>query len=250
MSRIWNLRLNLDEFNALVGMAFSETDKANTLNGLMAGLNGASLPEGCSSGVRAAFEVASRWRQEAEGFVNSQSIAGKASAEARKKKFGSAQPPKVVRTGFEQASNLTTIHNPQSINDNPPTEKEPSPQKRARLTRKQKVDNLSYPKEAVGVIRELDAIWPTVVGDRQILWDANLAASRVTDILNSNPQITPETLICAGKNYLQNLAKEPDGLKYVSALHFFFGPGKGGESAKWLREVRAINHAKTLEGQD
>lgn len=127
------LQMNLDEFNALCGAAFTEADRSALLGGLQLGCNGGQLPEGCSKVVRSAFEVGSKWRAEAEGFAASSSLGGKRSAEVRREKYGTANP-KGVRRGFEGGSeggseggpNQPTTHNPQS--NKPKTKNQPIPE--------------------------------------------------------------------------------------------------------------------------
>ena len=84
------LQMNLDEFNALCGSAFTEADRSALLGGLQLGCNGGQIPEGCSKVVQRGFEVGSKWRDEAEGFVAACSSGGKKSAETRRAKYGTA----------------------------------------------------------------------------------------------------------------------------------------------------------------
>lgn len=130
MKRIWNLRLNLDEFNAVYGAAFSDYDRSQLLIGLFIGCNNGSMPEDTSKILRTAFEVGYGWRQEAEGYRSAKSEGGKKSAASRKEKYGSNQPPqkdknfedtsKILRGFPEQTSNQSPIPNPLTNTPLPP----------------------------------------------------------------------------------------------------------------------------------
>lgn len=130
--RIWNLRLNLDEFNALYGVAFTPDDRSQVLMGLFVGCNGGDLPEDTSKLVRRGFEVSSVWRSEAEGYALAKSEGGKTSAKIRQSKYGTPQPSKSPRTEVEDTSKSPRtdpepIPNPQSFDLYNPQEKDMSP---------------------------------------------------------------------------------------------------------------------------
>lgn len=116
-ARTWNLRMNLDEFNAVVAGLYVDKDRALALQGLSLGCNGGICSEDAPAPLRMAWEVAIAWRQEADGYKAKKSKAGQASAASRAALYGTAQP---ARTTPEQCSNgvQTTpepIHNPQSV---------------------------------------------------------------------------------------------------------------------------------------
>ena len=104
--------MNLDELNALVGTALSDQDRATILSGLMLGCNAGTLPEQCSQLVHNAYQVGRGWRNEAQDFVDNKSVAGKASARARKLKFGDSNP----RTNREQIVNSVHKNPEQAVN--------------------------------------------------------------------------------------------------------------------------------------
>ncbi len=159
--RIWNLRLNLDELNALNRTGMTEAIRSDLWIGLVYGCNGLDLPEGASKHLRATFELGSAWRQEAEAHSERMSQGGKSSVESRKAKHGTAQPPKVVRTSLELPSegspNQSTIYNLQSTNNNPKTEKASSPS-RARSVKKEEIPPL--PEELLSFLETLTRDWP------------------------------------------------------------------------------------------
>ena len=123
--------MNLDEFNAACGGAFTESDRSALLGGFQLGCNGGELPEGSSRVVRSGFEVASKWRDEAELYKETSSIGGKRSAEARKLKYGTSNP-KGVRSdfegGLEEGANQSPI--PKPLTKEPITNNPTAPRKR------------------------------------------------------------------------------------------------------------------------
>lgn len=240
--RIWSIRINLDEFNSLFGIAFSEHEKAEMLAGLSAGLNKAVIPEGCSNGVRSAFEVGSRWRQEAEGFARSQAEAGKASAEARKKKFGSAQPPNGVRTDLERSSNLTINHNPLTVQ--PETTKASSPS-RARSSRKK--EKLIPPDDLLPFLEEICKHWPrrTAYKDNAGKWyEYNDVAvfARPADLWERMVTMFPgedyKLMINCGLVYLDHIEgreRQLNRIPNVGSMRNFYG-----EKAVWKEWVAKV----------
>lgn len=119
--RAWNLRLNLDEFNALAVSLYADADRALALQGMTLGANGGSLPEGVPEAFRRGWNLGTRMHQEALEYQALQAERGRASAEKRRQSTGSAQPQRfeppfepVLEPPFGVSSNLTTIDNRQS----------------------------------------------------------------------------------------------------------------------------------------
>lgn len=126
----------------------------------------------------------------------------------------------------------------------PETETE-TKKRQKRMSRQEKISSLDgYSPVALEVVRTLLNAWPS---DRpkggKIDLDPDTACSRVMSILDRHPSLTSEMLIGAGVNYLAKMEGKGD---YISALHFFFGPGKGADMPKWETEIRAINHQRSL----
>lgn len=212
MARIWNLRLNIDELNAVFGMAFSDSDRSDTLIGLFLGCNGGEIPEGSSKVVRRGFEVGSAWRLEAEAHQERMSMGGRASAESRRAKAGTAQPSKVVRSTFEGSSNQSTIYNPQS--------KEVPPTPKGKAARKVKDQPIPIPDNLLPFLEELQASWPRRNHDgkrvtilRPVdMWD-KICKNRQTD--------DPRVCINAGLFYL-----EGKPTSYIIGMDNFFGQAR------------------------
>lgn len=118
--RTWNLRLNLDELNALVSSLFMDSDRAAALQGLTLGCNGGQCPENAPEPFRRACELGTKWRSEADAFKAKRAKGGKASAASRTLKHGTAQPFRIpmelcsntVPSMNEHCPNQSTIHNP------------------------------------------------------------------------------------------------------------------------------------------
>ena len=66
VSRTWNLRLNLDEFNALAASLYTDADRALALQGMLLGMNAGPFPEGVPQAFFRGWETGAKMRQEAE----------------------------------------------------------------------------------------------------------------------------------------------------------------------------------------
>lgn len=120
VSRTWNLRLNLDEFNALVASLYSDADKALAIQGMMLGANCGALPEGTPPAFRRGWDLGNRMHKEAAAFQEAQAERGRASAEKRRERTGSAQPHK--------DASRTTVRTPLEPPFEPPFEPNNNPQ--------------------------------------------------------------------------------------------------------------------------
>lgn len=67
-SRTWNLKLNLDDFNAALAAQLSDTDIALFVRGLSHGMNGGTSRSGMPDAFSDGFEIGSQARQETEAF--------------------------------------------------------------------------------------------------------------------------------------------------------------------------------------
>ena len=110
--------MNLDELNELFTSAWTNEDKALMFEGMVRGSNGVVAPAGSPTQMRRANELGLKWRKEAEDFLAKSSADGKKSAEARKAKYGTAQPPSdIPRTPFEEIPNQATSYKLQATNE-------------------------------------------------------------------------------------------------------------------------------------
>ena len=123
-ARPWNLRLNLDDFNGLVASVYSDYDRALILQGIALGANGGEPPDGAPPPFLKAFDIGKKMYQEAVEYQDEQSRRGRASAERRREKFGTAQPRRTeppfeppFEPGFEPPPEPND--NRQSTNPNP-----------------------------------------------------------------------------------------------------------------------------------
>ena len=124
-ARAWNLRLNLDDFNALAGSMYLDLDRALALQGMVLGANGGEIPGDVPVAFLRGWDLGRKMYQEALDFQAQQSMKGKVSAEKRRERTGTAQPHKIEpipnsgsnsgSTNLEPNDNLqSTIPNPQS----------------------------------------------------------------------------------------------------------------------------------------
>jgi len=123
-SRPWNLRLNLDDFNGLVSSVYSDSDRALLLQGIALGANGGDAPDSAPAPFLRAWEIGRKMYQEALEFQAAQSERGKASADKRRERSGTAQPSRreppfepPFEPPIEPNDNLQSTNlNPQSTN--------------------------------------------------------------------------------------------------------------------------------------
>ena len=131
-ARAWNLRLNLDDFNALAGSMYLDLDRALALQGMVLGANGGEIHGDVPVAFLRGWDLGRKMYQEALDFQAQQSMKGKVSAEKRRERTGTAQPHKIEpipnsgsnsgSTNLEPNDNLqSTIPNPQSTElEHPP----------------------------------------------------------------------------------------------------------------------------------
>lgn len=249
--RTWNLRLNLDEFNALAMAAFSDQDRSDILRGLVLGCNAGTPPEQCSLLVQRSFTVGLSWRQEAEDFKGLKALAGKASAEARQNKLGTANPranrEQVVNgvpTDREQAVNQSTIHNPLILN--PLNDKQPpTPLPGGKRKRRKATDIIQgFSEDVKRVVSTLAPLWPTEgTEERTSPTSPQDFCQRIAEILEAGNDA--DVLIQAAKDYISIPQR-----KYAAPQFFFGKTGWGGKGeAKWVGFVKFIltkrEHAST-----
>jgi hypothetical protein len=76
-ARCWNLRVNLDEFNAACWALTTEEEKALFLCGLLAGMNGAGVNHEVTSRFTKGHAIGKAMRDEAEAYRESKTVIGK-----------------------------------------------------------------------------------------------------------------------------------------------------------------------------
>lgn len=113
-NQIWNLRLNLNEWRASIGLLETEADWAAWAHGLWRGLEGGTCKGSPSEAWEAGWSVGNDSREEAERFAAKSAEFGKKSAEARKTRGlqGTLQGPCMVPYQFGQGT-PQPIPNPQ-----------------------------------------------------------------------------------------------------------------------------------------
>lgn len=129
-SRTWNLRLNLDEFNALAASVYTDIDRALLFQGMTLGFNGGECPIGVPSAFARAYQLGADARQEAEAFRTKMGQNGSRGGrpahrqdpgehepdqgceEPAGKPEGNQQVNQLVYQQGYQTSTQSTIHNP------------------------------------------------------------------------------------------------------------------------------------------
>lgn len=129
-SRTWNLRLNLDEFNALAASVYTDIDRALLFQGMTLGFNGGECPIGVPSAFARAHQLGADARQEAEAFRTKMGQNGSRGGrpahrqdpgehepdqgceEPAGKPEGNQQVNQLVDQQGYQTSTQSTIHNP------------------------------------------------------------------------------------------------------------------------------------------
>ena len=244
MARTWNLRLNLDELNALAMSLFSDQERIDAFQGLVLGCNAGTLPEQCSNGVRRSFDIGLGWRHEAEEFRDRKSKGGKASVDFRREKFGTAQPSNSVRTEPEQCSNQSTIHNPLILNPSidKPEEQSPSApvvplkakkpkEKKVRITAL-KPDSIEAFNEAWACIPPTRRVIDKIINDwvnEPVPKGSRFKAEENFQAIVDSGHATPYELYAAIHAYVNEDANVKKG--FYQHVSTFYGP----EKATWIQ---------------
>ena len=238
MRRLWNLRLNLDELNALNLVGMSEQIRSDLWTGLIFGCNGMELPEGVSKYLQSGFELGSAWRAEAEDHVERMASGGRASAQSRKAKHGTAQPSKVVRSTIEAPSegslNQSTIYNLESNTTNKPTK-----------PRKAKKDTTQIPAEFLEALTGLCKNWPSFNtgsdGEKSDLRKWTDPVDLWEAMVKNFPNDDKKLMINCGLVHLTNIKpkREFDKPGFAYAMCNFYGP----KQAHWKKLKGAVEEA-------
>ncbi len=116
--------MNLDELNQAKHTVYTDADKAAMFDGIVMGCNFADLPGGVPQSFVSGYALGRKWRQEAEDFMESSANSGRAGAEAKRLKYGTAQP--IRKTPLEnslaplgESPYQATSHKPQALSVQP-----------------------------------------------------------------------------------------------------------------------------------
>jgi hypothetical protein len=133
--RIWNLHLNLDTFNAMSVLLFSDESRSLAYQGLSLGMNGGQCPATAPEAFIAGFNFGQAMLTDAVERQEKKVQAGESSAAVRRVKYGTAQPSvehcsNTARTPLEQTTehdseqtpNLSKIQDPVSKSEHPKNE--------------------------------------------------------------------------------------------------------------------------------
>lgn len=143
--RTWTVRVNLDDLGAQMLALDDDAERGAWLTGFQVGAAGAPCRDTWSDAKRRGWEFGVSSYNEAMEFRSKKAAAGEASANARRAKTGSAQPPRQdqnstgsercssgVRTNLEQdiehAPNQPTANSQQPTTENEQQQSPPAPQ--------------------------------------------------------------------------------------------------------------------------
>ena len=218
-ARCWNLRLNLDIFNAAFAALDDQADRSDFLMGLSRGMNGGKVKEDCSDPMSVGFSIGEAMRSEAEGFREQSAING-----AKRK---SNKNDHVVNQEVNQIGTQSTIHNPQS----------------KQTKKRRKVADATAPAEYVNDLETIIDNWPTTTLYRNDggSWEKRKVtmvhtADHLWDrMVRFCPGEEPTLLVNCAISYLNEVMgrDKVDGIiPNVCAMTNFFG-----EKAIWKRFV-------------
>jgi hypothetical protein len=233
ISRTWNLRLNIDEFNAAYATLVKEGDHALFLAGLFAGINNASLDDPTGP-LGIGFLIGQGMRMEAEEFrAMKKTVGGRGGRPKNNLLVNQQVDQQVNQVVYQQVDLLVNpIHNPQSFNPITPNH---NPKKPTR--QKQPSWNQKFPLDVVEATNEILEFWPDGKKDIQPKKCAadptqyvpethsRFLAARLADIQQEGGDLK----ICVeiAKQYVDSYKR---GRNWVKAAEYFFGKT---EDAKW-----------------
>jgi hypothetical protein len=119
-SRTWNLRLNLDEFNAAFAALGDDVERSQFLAGISRGMNGGATREGASTSFSEGFGLGQGMRLEAEEYRRGRAENGRkggrkgTTKEPHGNHEGTTGEPPVNQSGTQ-----STIHNPLTTTPHP-----------------------------------------------------------------------------------------------------------------------------------
>lgn len=259
MARTWNLRFNLDVFNAAFASLDDAEERSEFLVGLSRGVNSGRVKDDCSDAMATGFAIGSDMRSEADEFTQKMVKGGRNSAQSRKDRDGTAQPKSnKIEGGSEPASegssNQSTIHNPQSFNDKPEKKSSASQKPRRPAGKNGYRPPVEVPAPLVPVAEWLFRDWPKVSydpkGERLIdrlspkgIWTRLLEVSEKCGV-------EPGPLLFAGVAYLDRVleaAKDTGKPSFVKNMKNFWGLDP--ENRKWdeFYEDAKLTYNKHME---
>lgn len=237
-SRTWNLRLNLDDFNAAFAALGDDAEKAQFLHGLSLGMNAGEPREGCPEPTREGFDLGRSMRSEAEvyraGRVEIGKRGGPASWKHPKEPHGK---PEGEPHGSPRGNHLVNHDGTQSTIHNPGTEVPPltphgggepvggkvSGKRQGQSKRRGKQEILNgFAPWTKTVLEALAPAWPREDGppeDRRPIQVSVPAAGDILEKIHQDHPTLPEELtIAAALRYVKETRTR------YKAMEYFFGP--------------------------
>lgn len=149
-ARCWNLRFNLDIFNAAFASLDTDQERSDFLVGFSRGVNAGKVKDDCSDPMSVGFAIGTEMRGEAEGFRAKSVENG-----SKRKSNGNDQ---MVYQMVDQTGTQSTIHNPQTTNNNPEAPKASSPSRARQSAEKKEMPPI--PEELLPFLETLTRDWP------------------------------------------------------------------------------------------
>lgn len=131
--RIWNLRLNLDDFNSEYLKARNDSDRLSFFLGFHLGCMGGTISESDPKQFEAGFVIGIGMFRKAEELSKINSKGASTSVDARRKKYGTAQPSPSVRSSVRSEDAQAFAEQtpePNELTMNPTNERTKEPRSR------------------------------------------------------------------------------------------------------------------------
>jgi hypothetical protein len=223
LARVWNLRVNLDLFNAAFAAFPSIEDKAEFVSGYSCGMNSGSLVDGRSVAFQQGFAIGKEMRIEAEAYREMKSVVGKTGGrppkDAQNKPIGLPDGLPIGIPGGEPIGEpypLTPILNKITTTTTTP----PTVDQSKKLPKADKAKFAEHTSDVKDVVNDLTRDWreKDPCDGREIHISRAGFASRVKEILAKYPDVDGGILVRAGMAY----CGEPR--QRYKAPQYFFGP--------------------------
>jgi hypothetical protein len=108
-ARFWNLRLNLDEFNAALAALDDDQQRSDFLLGLSRGMNGGQLRLGADEALSMGFELGQGMRHEAEEYRAGRSVNGKRGGRPKGNHMETTAKPHGTHMGNQSGTQSTIL---------------------------------------------------------------------------------------------------------------------------------------------
>jgi hypothetical protein len=245
-ARTWNLRLNIDEFNALFLSCVSDTNKLSFMHGFSCGINNGVLAQNMDGMFIEGFTLGKRMRDEAEEYRLEKSTVGKKGGYPKHKV---QNVPTGIPDGIAEVyqESTTSVPNPQSfkqkITITPLTPQRGEVETKAKKPRKQKFQSEDISDENAKYLKVVYERVPSnnPTSHEEVHKGPYAEAARVFQQIVDSGEATGQELYWAGRLYYE--AEDLDGAcgggwlakanrawdyrtKFMVHVSTFYGPQK------------------------